>query len=459
MKLYLYNTLTRSKERFRPISKDKVSMYVCGPTVYDSPHIGNVRSVVVYDLLYRLLCKVYGQGHVNYVRNITDVDDKINDRAKELGVTIKELTSKTTELFHSDMNYLHCLSPNIEPRATENIAEMISIIQKLIDKSHAYVENGHVYFDVTSFADYGVLSGRKLEEMIAGSRVEVEEAKRHPGDFVLWKPADKEDDPSSIFESSFGPGRPGWHIECSAMSHRFLGENFDIHGGGADLMFPHHTNEIAQSRCAFRGSTFARYWVHNGFLTVNGEKMSKSLGNFTTVKDLSSKGINGEILRYFFLSTNYRKPLDFNDKAIYDATESLNYLYRAIEGIQTAKSDIDPEFMGHLLDDMNTSEALSSLHTKAKELHKTSDMQTKIQMASAIKAAGEFLGFFNQSPGEWFGTNIDDPKIRQLIEDRKSAKQNREWAKADSIREELLELGVALEDGPDGSVVVRRILA
>lgn len=294
--------------------------------------------------------------------------------------------------------------------------------------------------------------------MIAGSRVEIEEAKRHPGDFVLWKPVDKDDDPSSIFDSPWGQGRPGWHIECSAMSHRFLGEDFDIHGGGADLMFPHHTNEIAQSCCAFSESKFARYWVHNGFLTVGGDKMSKSLGNFTTIHDLIEKGVKGEVIRYCFLSSHYRKPLDFNDKAIYDATESLNYLYRAVGNVDTQDADIDSEFISYLLDDMNTAEALTYLHLKAKELHKTSDDKAKFVLASSIKNAARFLGFLNQSSDEWFGTNIDDVAIQKLIDERKIAKTNRDWSRADQIRSELLARGIVLEDSPDGSVAVRRLV-
>lgn len=455
-KLYLYNTLTRAKELFVPIANEYVGMYVCGPTVYDRPHIGNARSVVVYDVLYRLLCHVYGAEKIKYIRNITDVDDKINARAKEFGLPIHVITSETEQFFNDDNAFLNCLSPNEEPRATENINGMIDIIQKLLDKSHAYIVNSHIYFDVTSFDDYGKLSGRKLEDMIAGSRVDVEESKRHPGDFVLWKPADNDDDLSSIFESPWGKGRPGWHIECSAMSHRFLGTDFDIHGGGADLMFPHHTNEIAQSCCAFDGSKFAKYWVHNGFLTVNGEKMSKSLGNFITVQDLRNKSVRGEVIRYLFLSTHYRKPLDFNDKAIYDATESLNYLYRAVGNVAVENTQIDDNFVEYLLDDMNVSEALSYLHHKAKELYKSEVNDERIVLASSIKAAAQFLGLMQMSHDDWFGANVDDV-VSNLVEERIIAKQQKDWSKADIIRQKLLDMGIRLEDKPDGTTVVVRV--
>jgi cysteinyl-tRNA synthetase len=452
MNLHLHNSLSRQKELLTPIDPSCVSMYVCGPTVYDSPHIGNARSVVVYDTLYRLLTHIYGREHVKYVRNITDVDDKINDRAKELGITIRELTQETTKGFHQDMEYLNCLSPNIEPRATEHIDDMIKIIESLLKANHAYISDNHIYFDVTSYKDYGKLSGRHLEDMLAGVRIEVEESKRHPGDFVLWKPADREDDPSSVFESPWGRGRPGWHIECSAMSHRFLGENFDIHGGGADLIFPHHTNEIAQSCCGFPGSSFAKMWVHNGFLTVNGEKMSKSLGNFVTVQDLKKRGVKGEIIRYLLLSTHYRKPLDFNDKAIYDATESLNYLYRVIGDVATSQKALDGSFIDILCDEVNTPEALSWLHEKAKEAHKSGD----IALASAVKTCAQMLGLLNFSAQEWFMGDEDATKIEELIESRRQAKAARDFAVADKIRADLLSQGVMLEDSPDGRTSWRR---
>lgn len=457
MKLYLHNSLTRQKEQLTPIDHKNVRMYVCGPTVYDSPHIGNARSAVVYDLLYRLLETIYGSEHITYVRNITDVDDKINTRAKELGITIQQLTEETTIGFHEDMKYLYCKSPDIEPRATENIDAMIMIIEKLIAGSHAYISHGHVYFSVPSYKDYCELSGRKLDEMLAGARINIAEAKHHPGDFVLWKPADADDDQSSIFDSPWGPGRPGWHIECSAMSYRFLGENFDIHGGGADLLFPHHTNEIAQSCCAFKNSKFANMWVHNGFLTVGGEKMSKSLGNFVTVKDLRDKNVKGEIIRCLLLGTHYRKPLDFNEKAVYDATEFLNYLYRACSDIKIAKQDPDKQFIDLLLDDMNTAEAFSYLHEKAKEINKAQNTEEKSAMASSLIACCHLLGLMNHTTEEWFTFGASSTEIEELVLQRKTAKQNKDWTKADEIRNKLTSMGVTLEDKPDGSTIWRMI--
>lgn len=326
--LQLYNTLSGKKEPFKPLKEDHVTMYVCGPTVYARPHIGNARSVVVYDVLFRLLSTLYPQ--VTYVRNITDVDDKINAAAIERGISIQALTSEVTQWFHDDITALGCLPPTHEPRATEHIDGMIEMIEQLIDRGHAYVgsDGEHVLFDVTSYHNYGLLSGRKLEDQEAGARVAVESYKHHAGDFVLWKPADDEDDASSKFDSPWGVGRPGWHIECSVMSSRFLGNSFDIHGGGADLKFPHHENEIAQSCCANEGSVYARYWVHNGFLTVNGEKMSKSLGNFVTVRDLLDAGIKGEVIRLALLMSKYNEPLDWNSEKIRDAEKLLDKWYR-----------------------------------------------------------------------------------------------------------------------------------
>ncbi|MBP7189741.1 MAG: cysteine--tRNA ligase [Rickettsiaceae bacterium] len=457
MKLYLYNSISKQKELFNPIDEKNVRMYVCGPTVYDSPHIGNARSAVVYDLLYRLLELKYSADHVTYVRNITDVDDKINARAKELGITIQKLTHETTIGFHDDMRYLYCESPDIEPRATENIDAMIMIIEKLIAHSHAYISHGHVYFSVLSYKDYCKLSGRKLDEMIAGARIDVSEIKHHPGDFVLWKPADSEDDPSSIFDSPWGPGRPGWHIECSAMSYRFLGEDFDIHGGGADLLFPHHTNEIAQSCCAFKDSKFAHIWVHNGFLTVSGEKMSKSLGNFVTVQDLRSKNVKGEIIRCLLLGTHYRKPLDFNEKAVYDATEFLNYLYRSCSNLTISEIAPDDDFISFLMDDMNTSEAFSYLHEKAKEINKEPDYEKKSLLASSLKSCCNLMGLMNYSPEEWFTLGINASEVEELLSIRTIAKQNKDWAKADEVRNKLTSMGITLEDKPDGSTIWRAI--
>jgi cysteinyl-tRNA synthetase len=453
----LHNTLSNKLEEFIPIDNKNIKIYVCGPTVYDRPHIGNARSVVVYDVLYRLLIELYGKNHVTYVRNITDVDDKINARAKELGITIQELTSATYKEFHSDMEYLGCLNPTHEPKATQHIKGMIKIIESLIEKNHAYAVAGHVYFDVTSAKNYGTLSRRTLDEMISGARVEVGENKKHPGDFVLWKPVSQKDDKSSIFESPWGPGRPGWHIECSAMSSHFFGQEFDIHGGGADLIFPHHTNEIAQSCSAFPGSKFAHYWVHNGFLTVDGAKMSKSLGNFLTMNHFMDQNIHGEIVRYWLLSTHYRKPIDFNEKAIYDATETMNYLYRSLENIAVEKTEIPEEFIGYLKDDMNTAGAFSYLHILAKNIYKAQDLEEKTLNANRLKACGNLLGILHYNPKDWFAAeDIDINYINELIEKRKTAKQMKNWALADQIRNELRKLDIEIEDHKDGSTSWRK---
>jgi cysteinyl-tRNA synthetase len=377
-KIRLYNTLTASKEELITYENDLVKLYVCGPTVYDRPHLGNARSVVVYDLLYRLLLQNYSK--VIYVRNITDVDDKINAKAKELQIPISTLTNEITDFFHADILALNTLSPSHEPKATEHISEMINLIEKLIINNHAYVQNNHVLFDVNSYKKYGQLSRRNLDQMIAGSRVEIASYKKNPLDFVLWKPADNDDDQSSIFDSPWGKGRPGWHIECSAMSSKYLGDNFDIHGGGADLQFPHHENEIAQSCCANPSSSYARFWIHNGFLTVNGEKMSKSLKNFITVFDLLEQGISGVAIRLMLLTTHYRKPFDFNAKALSDAQKTLEKFDKIIAetlelfGLEKNleyfcdKNFIAKEILASLADDLNFSKVLANLHDLAKNV-------------------------------------------------------------------------------------------
>ena len=377
-KIRLYNTLTASKEELITYENDLVKLYVCGPTVYDRPHLGNARSVVVYDLLYRLLLQNYSK--VIYVRNITDVDDKINAKAKELQIPISTLTNEITDFFHADILALNTLSPSHEPKATEHISEMINLIEKLIINNHAYIQNNHVLFDVNSYKKYGQLSRRNLDQMIAGSRVEIASYKKNPLDFVLWKPADNDDDQSSIFDSPWGKGRPGWHIECSAMSSKYLGDNFDIHGGGADLQFPHHENEIAQSCCANPSSSYARFWIHNGFLTVNGEKMSKSLKNFITVFDLLEQGISGVAIRLMLLTTHYRKPFDFNAKALSDAQKTLEKFDKIIAetlelfGLEKNleyfcdKNFIAKEILASLADDLNFSKVLANLHDLAKNV-------------------------------------------------------------------------------------------
>ncbi|WP_103897339.1 cysteine--tRNA ligase [Rickettsia fournieri] len=456
IQFHLYNTLSRTKEVFNPQDQANVKMYVCGPTVYDNPHIGNSRSGVVYDLLYRIVIKIFGEKAVKYVRNITDVDDKIIDRAALLGVTIDELTDKVTKEFHKNMAYLGCMLPSIEPKATKHIDVMIAIIERLIAKDHAYIADNHVYFDVLSAPNYTELSNRNLEEMFEGVHVENSKTKKNPQDFVLWKPAKQNESANMNFESPWGLGRPGWHIECSAMSYKYLGENFDIHGGGADLIFPHHTNEIAQSRCAFPNSTYAKYWVHNGFLTVNGEKMSKSLGNFITVRDLMDKQIQGEVVRLFLLSSHYRRPLDYNDKAIEDAKKTLDYWYRAIENINVQKIDLPHDFMQSLLDDINTPLAVKIINDYAKVVFISKTEEERQLNASAIITCANFIGLMNKTPHEWFNSGVDKLYINELVNKRLEAKKQKNWLLADQIRNQLLEEKIILEDQPDGTTIWRK---
>jgi len=455
MHLSLYNSLSRQKEIFNPIDANLVKVYVCGPTVYDHPHIGNARSIVVYDVIFRILMHLFGKDSVLYVRNITDVDDKIIDRAKELNISIFELTKKTTEDFHQDMTYLNCLPPNIEPKATMHIAEMINIIEKLLVNNSAYISEKHVYFDILKATNYMELSGRSLEQMLYGVRIETNEAKKHLGDFVLWKPASQSDEASANFDSPWGRGRPGWHIECSAMSHKYLGENFDIHGGGADLIFPHHTNEIAQSTCAFPSSSFAKYWVHNGFLTAGGEKMSKSLGNFITVRDLIKQEIEGDIIRLLLLSSHYRKPLDYNKKAVLDSEKILNYWYRAVTNIDLTKLPsiaIPNNFLTSLYDDINTPLAIKIINDYAKNIQTANDQKTKLHNAASLISCANFLGLMTKPANIWFNKKLDNSElINSLIAARYKAKQDKDWSEADVIRKKLLDMNIITEDHKDGS--------
>ncbi len=457
MKLTLFNSFSRQTENFIPLNTKLIKMYVCGPTVYDRPHIGNARSVVVYDILYRILNHLYGSDNVRYVRNITDIDDKIIDKARKDDVSIQSLTKKTTEYFHHDMEYLGCLRPNIEPKATEHLDDMILIIQKLLDKDIAYISNEHVYFDVSKAHKYHKLSGRSFDDARDSVRIQPTEGKRNSGDFVLWKPCNDSDPESAKYNSPFGIGRPGWHIECSAMSYRFLGETFDIHGGGADLIFPHHTNEIAQSCCAFEGSEYAKTWVHNGFLTVNSEKMSKSLGNFITVQDLIEKNIPGDVIRLFLLSNNYRKPLDYNEKAIKDAQHTLDYWYRAINSLGLEMSNdisrIPTDFMEALCDDMNVNKAIVIMNNHAKKIFKNQDSES----AEILLSCAKFLGLMNKTSNEWFSADIDSDYVENLINQRNNAKKVKDWQKADSIRNELLEKNIEIEDLRDGTTKWRKI--
>lgn len=428
----LSNTLTRTVEAFTPIDPAHIKMYVCGPTVYARPHIGNARSVVVYDQLYRLLKHDF--PNVTYVRNITDVDDKINAAAVERGITIRALTEEVTGQFHADMGALSCLHPTVEPRATEHIAQMIAMIEALIARGYAYAAEGHVLFRVEKDPNYGQLSRRSVKDMVAGARVEVAPYKEYPGDFVLWKPASEKDDASSKFESPWGVGRPGWHIECSAMSATHLGHDFDIHGGGSDLMFPHHENEIAQSTCAHEGSHYAKCWVHNGFLTVNGEKMSKSLGNFITVHDLLEKGVKGEVIRFALLSTRYNEPLDWSEKLLSDAQKVLDRLYRQAA---PAGGEVNTELLDALRDNLNTPKAIAILQTLD---------------GAELKASANFLGFLNHSAEAWFqGEGEDTLWIEVQIEARNAAKKAKDYQKSDEIRDLLKAKGIVLEDSAQGT--------
>ncbi len=439
-RLKLYNTLTREKQDFEPIDPANVRMYVCGPTVYDFAHIGNARPAIVFDVLYRVLCHVYGSDHVTYVRNITDVDDKINARAArdypdmDLNAAIALVTKKTADQYHEDVRALGCLEPNVEPRATDNIPQMQEMITALIEKGHAYEAAGEVLFDVASMEDYGALSKRNLEDQQAGARVAVEEHKKNPEDFVLWKQS-SDDEPG--WPSPWGTGRPGWHLECSAMSARYLGEVFDIHGGGLDLIFPHHENEIAQSRCAHGSETMARVWMHNGFLQVEGQKMSKSLGNFVTIHDLLATEVfggrtwPGEVLRLGMLMTHYREPIDFSRRKLVEAERLLAKFARRA-GEASSAGEIDAEFIETLSDDLNVSGALARLNALEGEA-----------LASALGLLG-FEAYRHKDE-----TNVDEAMIAERIETRLALIREKNWAEADAIRDELAGAGIQLKDGKD----------
>jgi len=434
MPLKLWNTLTRRKEEFRPIDDRNVRMYVCGPTVYDDAHIGNARPVIVFDVLYRLLRHHYGPDHVTYVRNITDVDDKINARAAQESVTIRDLTERTLARFHADIAALGVLPPTIEPRATEHIVEMIEIIERLIASGHAYVADGHVLFHVPSMPGYGKLSGRTLDEMIAGARVEVAPYKKDATDFVLWKPSPPE---LPGWESPWGRGRPGWHIECSAMSWKHLGEVFDIHGGGIDLVFPHHENEIAQTCCAFGHKVMANMWMHNGFLQVEGRKMSKSLGNFLTIRELLNDW-PGDVLRFNMLRTHYRQPIDWTVKGLEESRAILKGWYGRTEMAASAPA-FEGEFALALNDDLNTPRAIAALHAL--------DGQA---LASALVALG-FAGDHIAALGavEAADTAAISATVEALIEARSAARTAKDFATADRLRAEIEALGVILKDAKD----------
>ena len=453
MTLKLYNTMSGAKEVFEPLVPDTVTMYVCGPTVYNLAHIGNARPVVVFDTLFRLLRSHFSQ--VIYARNITDVDDKIIAAARDGQRSIESVTEELTTKYREDMAQLNTLPPTLEPHATHNIKPMIELTRKLLEKGHAYESQGHVLFAVESMADYGKLSGRSLTDMLAGARVEVADYKRHPGDFVLWKPA-LEEEPG--WDSPWGRGRPGWHLECSAMIREHLGETIDIHGGGRDLIFPHHENEIAQSRCA-HGGDYVRYWMHNAYLDLDGEKMSKSLGNVRTVRDLL-QSYRGEVLRFALLSAHYRSPLNFSAELLEQAETTLSGLYATLRDVQDSAAETAVElaqepFYLALNDDLNTPVAIAEIHALAKQLHKAPETEKPI-LKARILAAGKLLGILQQNPREWLQDAASDDaisaqEIEELIVQRQRAKLDGNYALADEIRQGLAAAGVVLEDSREGT--------
>ncbi len=437
--IFLTNNLTNKKEKFIPKDKNNVRMYVCGPTVYDDPHIGNARPVVVFDILFKILKNKY--PNVTYVRNITDVDDKIIKSSKENNISISELTKKITQSFNEDCNYLNCEKPNHEPKATEHISEMIEMISELIKKGFAYENNKHVYFEVKKFKDYGQLSNKKLDELVAGSRIEVSDNKKNPEDFVLWKPSET-DEPS--WDSPWGKGRPGWHLECSAMSKKYLGNEFDVHGGGVDLLFPHHENEIAQSRCANDSKVFANYWLHNAFITMSNEKMAKSQGNILKIKDFRNNK-SGQVLRMALMSAHYRQPLDWNDKLLEECENTISKWYNVYLNIKT-KLKISDEILKPLLDDLNTPGYIANLHKLYEKAAKGSD-EDKILFISACN----FIGLLNENKEDWLKfkknkVSISENEILIKINQRNEARVNKNYKEADKIRDELLDKGVLIED-------------
>jgi cysteinyl-tRNA synthetase len=462
MTLRLHNTLDRKKAEFAPLDPANVRMYVCGPTVYDVAHIGNARPVIVFDVLYRLLRHVYGAGNVTYVRNITDVDDKIIAASETTGEAIGAITARTTDQFHADMAALGALQPDQEPRATDHIPEMLELIQALLDKDHAYGREGHVLFDVTSMADYGRLSGHNRDELIAGARVEVAPYKKDPADFVLWKPSS---DSQPGWASPWGFGRPGWHLECSAMSSKYLGRSFDIHAGGQDLIFPHHENEIAQSRSAHPDESFAQVWMHNGYLMVEGEKMSKSLGNFITVQDLLRQN-HGETIRLAMLATHYRQPINWTADGLREAKERLDKFYYALKDaghVQYFPVGPPPSVVNALSDDLNTPLALNQLREFASELWAFEDGPERASKKAELIAGAALLGLLQCDPEDWFkwqpqsaDNGLSDADIDALIEARDKARANKEFAEADRIRDELAADGIVLEDGAGGTTWRRK---
>ena len=474
MALYLHNSLTRRSEPFIPLDPRRVTMYLCGPTVYSYVHIGNARPAVVFDLLARLLRREYGRGHLIYARNITDVDDKINAAAQAAGVPIATITTRYAEAWRADIARLGVEKPNIEPCATAHIAPIIAMCQRLVDSGHAYATVGHVLFDVASFADYGKLSGRSVDDLIAGARVEVAPYKRNPADFVLWKPSTPE---LPGWDSPWGRGRPGWHIECSAMAEAHLGETLDIHAGGIDLQFPHHENEIAQSTCAHpdpehpgKGKPLARYWLHNGMLTLDGRKMSKSLGNVLVLHELLEKH-PPEVLRFVLLKAHYRQPLDWSDAAVQQARATLDGWYGLLRDLGDAEGELFDDkhlawgndgplhpLLTALCDDLNTPEAFVAMANLAFHARRaiTGPPAMRKDAKSLLLNGGRLLGFLHEDPETWFkqaapGNTLDAAHIEALIAQRNAARATRDFARADAVRCELAALGVAIEDGPQGT--------
>ncbi|MBS1269660.1 MAG: Cysteine--tRNA ligase [Gammaproteobacteria bacterium] len=452
--MYLYDTLSRRKERFIPGDADRVTVYVCGPTVYSYAHIGNARPAVVFDVLVRLLRHEY--ENVFYARNITDIDDKINTVAERAGIPISEVAAGFTEAYHADLDALGVLAPDVEPRVTETMPRIIEMIQALIDKGAAYEADRHVLFHVPAFERYGELSHRDRKEMVAGARVEVASYKKDPADFVLWKPSTGQ---QPGWESPWGYGRPGWHIECSSMIETHLGTTIDIHGGGSDLIFPHHENENAQSACAHGGQRFCRYWVHNGFVNVNSEKMSKSVGNILLVKDLL-KETPGEAVRLALIGAHYRAPLEWTDESLDQARRRLDGLYQSLRDLEDVRAARDgyetlmTGFIKELENDLNTPKALAELSALAHSANTTRGDAERGRLKAAMLAAGGLLGLLRQNPEQWFagdGSGLDVGAIEALIAERSQARKDKNFARADKIRDELRDIGVEIEDSPDGA--------
>ena len=445
--IFLTNNLSNKKEKFVPIDKKKIGMYVCGPTVYDDPHIGNARPLVIFDILFRVLKCKYGNQSVNYIRNITDIDDKIIQASQDKKISVSEITKKVTKNFHDDCIFLNCQKPTEEPKATENINLMIDMINELLKKNFAYKKNGHVYFEVNKFKEYGKLSNKKLEDLIAGSRVEISENKKNPEDFVLWKPSN-ESEPS--WKSPWGQGRPGWHLECSAMSKRFLGNELDIHGGGIDLLFPHHENEIAQSRCANDTKVFANYWVHNAFITISNEKMAKSQGNILKINDFKEK-VSGQILRFALMSAHYKQPLDWNDKLLKECKNTIDKWYQIYLSLKTPLK-IPNEMLLPLYDDLNTPGYISNLHNLFDKAKNGNENDKKIFISAC-----NFVGLLNETKDQWLEFKkkkslISEQDIIKKIDLRNKARENKDYKEADRIRNELLDKGVLIED-KDGKTI------